>query len=222
MADDTATTTPTETTPPPVVETTPPTGAPPAGERTFTQADVDRIVRERLARERANRPAEPARPNAQPTAAPPPSNPPASGPVPSATYDAEALSDALAEFSFDKEQRAEIRAAARRDNPGDLDAFVSRWARMFGKQPGQATVPATPAAGTPPPSAVSTPAAPVVPVTSRGMPPNPATPTEDTPIMSMSEADKRALAARLGDKVFADRLLKELAQNKTKVRPRLL
>ena len=218
MADENTNPNPTETTTTTVVETPPPTGTQPTGERTFTQADVDRIVKERLAR--ANpRPAEPARTNVQ-TAAPPQNTQPASSPAPAVTYDAEALSDSLAEFSFDKEQRAEIRAAARRDNPSDVDAFVAKWGRMFGKQPGSPAT-ATPAATAPvqvQPVTTAVPGTP--PVTSRGTPPPAGTPTDDTPIMSMSEADKRALAARIGDKAFAERHLKELVKSNTRIRPR--
>lgn len=49
---------------------------------------------------------------------------------------AESLTDAIGEFSFDKEQRREIRAAARREKPDDVDAFVAKWGRMFGKSTG--------------------------------------------------------------------------------------
>ena len=43
-------TTPPATTPPATTPATPPAATPPAGEKTFTQAEVDRIISERLAR----------------------------------------------------------------------------------------------------------------------------------------------------------------------------
>ena len=47
MADENPNPPPNDTTTTPPAETPPPNGTPPSGERTFTQADVDRIVKER-------------------------------------------------------------------------------------------------------------------------------------------------------------------------------
>ncbi len=85
----------------------------------------------------------------------------------------EALTDAIGEYSFDKDQRREIRAAARRERPEDVEGFVSRWARMFGKAPGQSTPQtpgATPAAGAQPPG--TTPAS-APPGAAKPVPPTP-------------------------------------------------
>lgn len=71
----------------------------------------------------------------------------------------EALTDELGEFTFDRDQRREIRAAARRERPEDVGAFVQRWARMFGKSPGQAQ-PAASATNQPAGTASSAPAQP--------------------------------------------------------------
>jgi hypothetical protein len=203
MADENANTTTNDTTTTTNVETTQSTGSPPAGERTFTQAEVNRIVAERLARVNP-RPAEQARTNAQNTAAPPQNTQPASVPAPAA-YDAEALGDALAEFQFDKEQRAEIRAAARRDGISDVDAFVAKWARMFGKQPGSAATPATPAPESPAPKTHSGP-----PVTGSGAPANPTNVvTDDTPILRLSEDARKALLNRIGPAAYVERMRKE-------------
>jgi hypothetical protein len=67
------------------------------------------------------------------------------------------------------------------------------------------------------PTTVSS-APPVVPVTSRAPSPPPAVPTEDTPILSMSEADQRALAKKMGDVEFARRFERELVRDRVKVR----
>lgn len=155
-----------------------------------------------------------------PVAAPP--APAQTAATPTVTVDTDALTDALDEFTFDKEQRREIRAAARRENPADVDGFVSKWARMFGKAgqnpPGNVvSAPQGAPIATPPPVAPGTP-----PVTSRATPPNHGTPTDDTPILSMSDSDRRALAAKIGDIKFAERMLKEMARDNVRVRPRLV
>lgn len=54
----------------------------------------------------------------------------------------ERLSDAINEFPFDKDQRRAIRDAARSGRPEDVDAFVEKWAKMFGKAPNGAPAPA--------------------------------------------------------------------------------
>jgi hypothetical protein len=102
-------------------------------------------------------------------------------------------------------------------NPPDPTAWVQKRANAFGwKAAGAAT---QPPASTPvvpsPPAVPGTP-----PVTSRATPPPAGAPTDDTPIMSMSEGDRRALAAKIGDKAFAERHLKELVKGNTRIRPR--
>lgn len=59
-----------------------------------------------------------------------------------------------------------------------------------------------------PPTAAS--GAPAYPVTARGLPPPPHVVTDETPIMSMSPADRQALAKKIGDVKFAERLQREL------------
>jgi hypothetical protein len=214
MADENANPPPNDTTTTPPAETPPPNGSPPSGERTFTQADVDRIVKERLAR--ANqRPAETARTSAQTTAATTQSTQPQ--PSTTVTFDADAFNDALSEFPFDKEQRRVVRDAARRENPADMDSFVANWGRMFGKAPGQTAAPptTTPAAATTAPK--TTPQAP--PVTGAGAPANSTTVvTDDTPILRMSEADRIALRRRIGDGPYVDRMRKEFRQGNVRVK----
>lgn len=63
-------------------------------------------------------------------------------------------------------------------------------------------------------------AAPSPPITSRAAPPPAGAPTDDTPILSMGEADRKALAAKIGDIKFAERLLKEVVRDRVRVRGR--
>lgn len=204
MADENATPNLNDTAPP-TTEQPPPTGTP-AGERLFTQADVNRIVAERIARER-QKPAETARPNAQtqPSTTQPSTHTPAPSAAP-ATFDAEAFGDVLSEFPFDREQRAEIRNAAKRENPSDMDGFVAKWARMFGKQKAGGGTSSTPATQTAPGStpAPQAPAGP--PVTGGGPPANPTNVTDDTPLLRMSNADREALRQRIGDAEYVKRM----------------
>jgi hypothetical protein len=66
------------------------------------------------------------------------------------------------------------------------------------------------------------------PVTSRGAPPSPSGPTDDTPILSMSRSDQAALLSKLvsqhgyveGNRKFAERHERELKDRNVKVRPR--
>lgn len=69
-------------------------------------------------------------------------------------------------------------------------------------------------------AAAPAPAPPGPPITSRGTPPPAGKPTADTPILSMSEADRRALAAEIGDIKFADRMIKEMVRDNVRVRSR--
>lgn len=219
MADEATSTQATDTATTATTETPPSTGQQPTGERTFSQADVDRIVNERLARDRQRR-AEPARTtNAQTTAAPPQNTQPQQTTSP-VTFDADAFNDALAEFPFDKEQRRVIRDAARRENPTDLDGFVSNWGRLFGKQPGQQTA----ATATTTQAAAATTTAPKTaaqgaPVTGAGAPANPTTiVTDDTPILRMSDSDRVALQRRIGIAAYVERMRKEFRQSNVRVR----
>jgi len=101
----------------------------------------------------------------------------------------EALADALGEFDLDKDQRREIRAAARRERPEDVDGFVARWARMFGKGARSAGTPAAP--GNP----AAAPPNPAKPMTQPPAVPPPAPPaadvTPDNPLRALSEAEQR-------------------------------
>lgn len=67
-------------------------------------------------------------------------------------------------------------------------------------------------------AAAAAPAGP--PITSRAAPPPAGAPTDDTPILSMGEADRKALAAKMGDVKFAERLLKEVVRDRVRVRGR--
>ncbi len=218
MADENTSTTTETTTTTPAAETQPSTGAQPTGERTFTQADLDRIVNERLARDRQRR-AEPARTTNAQTQAPQQTTQPQQT-ASSVTYDADAFNDALSEFPFDKEQRATVRDAARRENPSDVDAFVAKWGRMFGKQPGQTSAVAT----TTTTQAAATTTAPKTapqgaPVTAGGAPANPTTVvTDDTPILRMSESDRVALMNRIGRDKYVDRMRQEFRTSNVRVR----
>lgn len=203
------------------------TGAP-----AITQADLDAAVKratdaawaearrtfEARASKQSGQQPQPAQNNPAPAA-------PAAGTAPAVTIDSDALNDALAEFPFDREQRGEIRTAARRENPPDMDAFVTKWARLFGKQKGGAQQPnpngngnGAPANGSPAPA--QPPVASAAPVTSRGTPPASSGPTDDTPILSMSIPDREALRAKIGDVAYAERHLKELARHNVRIRPR--
>lgn len=108
-------------------------------------------------------------------------------------------------------------------NPPDPAAWVQKRATAFGWKPaGQA---ATPNGNGSPPSGqpASNPVVPTgPPVTSRGAPPPAGVPTDDTPIMSLSESDRKALIAKIGDVKYAERMLKEMARDNVRVRPRLV
>lgn len=56
----------------------------------------------------------------------------APAPQPAAAVDGFALGEALSEFTLSKEQRKTIRDLANKESPEDLDAFVERWAGLFG------------------------------------------------------------------------------------------
>jgi hypothetical protein len=207
--------------------TVPPPGDPPpanpapnsaGGERTFTQAEVNRIVADRLARANQRQPAEPPRPAPQPQ--PPKSDPPPNGngqDVLAILALRDAFDDATSDLPLTGQQKRFVRELVMKERPADVADYVSNFVTLSGWN----AKPTTPPGNGTPPSQPANPASPVIPVTSRGTPPNAATPTEDTPILSMSKADQLALGER--DPIgFANRLLKELNRDKTKVRPRLL
>lgn len=132
---------------------------------------------------------------------------------------------ALGRYDLDDRALAVVESDFALAKPKDPLAWLAARGEAFGwKQLGAAPpTPTAPAGGASSAAATVTPASPpVVPVTSRATPPNSGTPTDDTPIMSMSEADKRALAARIGPIEFSKRHLAELHKNGTRVRPRLL
>lgn len=221
MADD-------DTNPTPNDQPTPPEGGnPPAPaaptERTFTQADVDRIVNERLARDRQRRTA--PTPSA-PTQPPKPTDP---GPAqPANTQDALAIiqlrddfDDAISELQLEGGQRKFLRSLVMEKRPSDVAQFVTDTVTLLGlgKKPAP---PAATATGQQPaqPANPAAPAAP--PVTSRSAPPPSSAPTEDTPILSMSEADREATRVKLGDLKYAERLMKELARDGVRVSSRIV
>lgn len=194
--DETPTTTPpASTTEPaapsaPAAPTTPPAPALDAG---AVQAMIDAAVRKAYdagaaAARRSNGP------KPQSREAPAPSAPKSDATPPAATGDdaefGEALTDAIGEYTFDREQRREIRAAARRERPEDVDGFVQKWARMFGKA---SAAPGTAAPSTtvnPPASEASkAPAKPVPPT-----PPAPGSPSPDRDgeptLRALSEEDR--------------------------------
>ena len=194
-----------------------------ADERTKTSNSVWKQAREKYEKPNAGQ---------QPTT-PPKQDPPSS----SSGQDATVLiklrddfDDAISDLSLSGAQRKFVRELVMKERPSDVADYVSNFVTLSGwnaKQPIPAGSGGAPSAPAPTTTAA---ASPTVPVTSRGVPPNPAGPTEDTPIKSMSEADRRALLNKLvgqhghekGNAMFADRMLRELARDNVKVRPRLV
>lgn len=220
---------PNDTTTPPAEGANPPAptgnGQPPA-ERTFTQADVDRIVNERLARDRQRR-TEPARPAPTPPPKPTTDTPSAQ---PANASDALAIiqlrddfDDAISELTLDGGQRKFLRGLVMEKRPTDVAQFVTETVSMLGLGKKPAATPAAPANGQTPPQTVNPATAPSgPPVTSRSAPPPSSAPTDDTPILSMSEVDREATRVKLGDLKFAERLMKELARDNVRVTTRLV
>jgi hypothetical protein len=138
----------------------------------------------------------------------------------------DAFDDAISDLTLTGAQKKFVRELVMKERPGDVGDYVSNFVTLSGWN---ATKP-IPAGAAPAASTTTTATPPTIPVTSRSTPPNPATPTEDTPIKSMSEADRRALLTKLvtqhghekGNTLYADRMLREMARDNVKVRPRLV
>jgi hypothetical protein len=167
----------------------------PAGERTFTQADLDRIVNERLARDRQSRSARPA----------PPATP------------ADALTllqlrddfdDATTGLTLDGGQRKFLRGLVMDKRPSDVATFVKETIDMLGlgKTP-QPSTPASSPAATPP---GSPPAPQGHPVTA-GPPPSPPAPRDDIPYHAMSPAQRAAYVAKHGTIATKNKIFSEMA-----------
>ncbi len=132
----------------------------------------------------------------------------------------DAFDDATSDLSLTGAQKKFVRDLVMKERPTDVAEYVSNFVTLSGWSNSKPIPPAAPATGVQPalPANPAVPANP--PVTSRGTPPPAAGPTDDTPIMSMSEADKRALADKIGPKAFAERHLRELTKSNTRIRPR--
>lgn len=154
----------------------------------------------------------------QPQAQAQPNNPSPPAPAPAGVVDSDALNDALAEYPFDRDQRQEIRAAARREGAGDLDTFVAKWGRMFGKAKATAT-PATPAGNNGAPQGGASPAptsaAPAGPMPASSAPSRVL--TADTPLHMMTPAERVAFVKQKGVHEFKAKVMRELADSGLRV-----
>lgn len=139
---------------------------------------------------------------------------------------------ALGRYDLDDRALAVVESDYALAKPKDPIAWLAARGEAFGwKQFGAAPpTPAAPVGGAPSVPAPVTPAVPSgPPVTSRATPPNSAAPTEDTPILRMSQPDQAALLDDLvrkhgfieGNSKFAERLDRELKTRNTRVRPRI-
>lgn len=128
--------------------------------------------------------------------------------------------DAVGELALESGQKKFLRNLVMEKRPSDVAQFVTETVSLLGL--GKKPTPAAPAPGQQPAQSAQ-PAVPNgPPITSRAAPPPAGAPTDDTPIMSMSEADRKALIAKIGDVKYAERMLKEMARDNVRVRPRLV
>jgi hypothetical protein len=210
MADENTNQPPSDTSPPTTeaTTTTQPTTSQPSGERTFTQADVDRIVRERLARESQRR-TEPARsaqqtpPVTQPT---PPAPPPAQSDVRAEVARIRAFERASGRYGLSDAALSVLEQDFNAANPPDPAAWVQQRADAFGWRAGTPAPAPAASSATPPPA---TPTGP--PVTAGGPPPNSNPVRTDTPIHKLSIPAREALRREIGDIAFKNRLYSEMA-----------
>lgn len=132
----------------------------------------------------------------------------------------DAFDDATSDLTLTGAQKKFVRELVMKERPSDVADYVSNFVTMSGWN--SKPVPAGPAAAPAPAPTTTAAAAPTVPVTSRATAPAPSGPTDDTPILSMSDADRKALIAKIGDIKYAERVLKEVARDNVRVRPRLV
>lgn len=132
----------------------------------------------------------------------------------------DAFDDATSDLSLTGAQKKFVRELVMKERPSDVADYVSNFVTLSGWN--NKPTPAAPATGSQPaqPANPAPPAGP--PVTSRGAPPPAGIPTDDTPIMSMSESDRKALIAKIGDVKYAERMLKEMARDNVRVRSRIV
>jgi hypothetical protein len=192
----------------------PPAPAPgngqPPGERVFTQAEVNRIVADRLAR--AKQQPEP------PRSAPPPkpNDPPANTAAPDDTRVLLQLrddfDDATSELPLDGGQKRFLRGLVMDKRPPDVSAFVAETIKQLGlgKSPSPTPNPgngAPPAPGAPP--AANQPPPPAMP---SGAPPARVV-SDETPFYAMSRDEQAALIKRIGVFEFKKLAFKQLAES---------
>lgn len=189
----------------------------------LTQADVDAAVKRATdaAWAEARRTFEGKQ---KPTGGQPPPTPPAAAPPQAPDVSSEyarhrAFDRTIGKFELSEKAQELVEREFASSKTPDPIAWLNERAEAYGWKRLGATPAPAPAGqpATPPPAVLSGP-----PVTSRGTPPPAAAPTDDTPILSMSHADREALRVKIGDVAFADRHLKELVARNTKVRPRLV
>ena len=111
--------------------------------------------------------------------------------------------DATAALALPVAQKKFLREQVMSQRPPDVEAFVRSFVDVWGQPAATAAPPATTTTtpGTPAPLAQ--------PVVSRPAAPPPQAVTDDAPILSMTPDQRIALARRIGDKAFADRLMSE-------------
>lgn len=201
-----------------------PTQAPVA--RTFTQLEVDRIVNERLARDRATRGGT-DRPAAQPA--------PATTATQRTADPADALAlielrdafdDAVGDLSLKAKQRALLRTSVMRDRPADVGAYVAKFVDDAGWS--MSTTTPTQATSAPVAQAAAATAQPAHPVTDRSPPPPSYVVTESTPLLQMKPHDRDAALAKLvaqhgvdkGNAMYVERYMAELTRDRVRVATR--
>lgn len=189
---------------------TPPTAAAPK-ERVFTQAEMDRVVTERLARDRQSRGAPaPARTD-QVTTDPPRS---AVEDLTMLLARQRSFDRVVAKFDLSESALSILESDFASAKPDDVGGWVATRAAAFGWRPVGTTPPSTQSGAAPAPhSATAT----GHPVTSGGVPPAAQPVRTDKKLHELSPADQRAYAAEVGPIEFKNRLWKEMALVKVPV-----
>lgn len=117
----------------------------------------------------------------------------------------DAFDDATADLNLPSAQKKFLRDQVMTNRPADVGAYVTQFVSVWG--PSSTAPPSTPSAT---PSATAPTAPNATPVTARPATPPPLPVSDDAPLLSMTDDQRNALARRIGNKAFAERLTREL------------
>ncbi len=125
--------------------------------------------------------------------------------------------DAIGDLTLTGAQKKFLREHVMEKRPDDVGGYLRTFTETLGvgKQP---STPVAPVATTTPPGAPAPATGPHI--TERPVPPASHVVTEDTPILSLSLADREALRSKLGDIAYAERFRRELKEKQVRVRSR--